>query len=321
MKITYLDQNHWIKLSQTAYGRQSEPEMTGVLDALDQAIATGRVCLPLSYAHYVETRKQRDADQRGRLANCMWAWSGGITVAPLPVVMRHEIDVALGRCFPGRVVAEPLQLLGVGIAHAFGAPHLHRPMHWPPGAEAIPAPMRAAYEVYCREKVELAHLSGRLQGQQFRERGSITDLRWERWFKDSLVSWRGVQSQYTPEALDRDIDAMQLADLDHMLQQALARHGITRDEFAQLGESCRREFLEDMPWQRADRHFIKQWAKNPHLRPKDSDLIDWSYLSVAVSYCDIVVTEKQMADLFHRDTFHTRATVLTHLRELPALLA
>jgi hypothetical protein len=216
--------------------------------------------------------------------------------------MRHEINVALARCFPGRVVVEPLQLLGVGVAHALGAPG-----HWLPGADA---------------RAEFACLSGIiLQGQQFRELGPITDLRMEHWFRDSLVSWRGVQSQYTPEALDRDIDLMHLTDLDSMLQDALAHHGIACDEFAQLGESRRREFLEDMPWQRADRHLIKQWAKSPQFSPKDSDLIDWAYLSVAVSYYDIVVTEKQMAALFKRDAFHTRATVCTHLRELPALLA
>jgi len=193
-------------------------------------------------------------------------------------------------------------------------------MHWPPGAEELPAPMLAAYEAHCRAKGELVHLSGILQGRKRWEWGPLTDLRMERWFRDSLVLWCGMQSQYTPEALDRDIDLMHLASLDSMLQDALALYGITRDEFAQLGESSQRRRLEDMPWQRADKHLITQWAKSSHLRPKDSDLIDWAFLSVAVSYCDIVVTEKQMADLFRRDTFHTQATVRTHLRELPALL-
>jgi hypothetical protein len=321
MKVTYLDQNHWIKLSQAASRRPNDPEMAGVLDALAQARATRRVCLPLSFGHYVETRKRRDADQRYRLAQCMVEWSKGITIAPPHVVMRHEINVALARCFPGRVVVEPLQLLGFGIAHASGNPDLHRPMHWPPGAEELPAPILAAYEANCRAKGELFHLSGILQGRKRWEWRPLTDLRMERWFRDSLESWRGVQSQYTPAALDHDIDLMHLTDLDSMLQDALAHHGITRGEFAQLGESGQRGFLEDMLWQRADKHLIKQWAKSPHLRPKDSDLIDWAYLSVAVSYCDIVVTEKQMADLFKRDAFYTRATVCTHLRQLPALIA
>jgi hypothetical protein len=34
--------------------------------------------------------------------------------------------------------------------------------------------------------------------------------------------------------------------------------------------------------------------------PKVSDLNDWAFLGVAVMHCDVVVTEKQMADLFRR---------------------
>lgn len=52
-----------------------------------------------------------------------------------------------------------------------------------------------------------------------------------------------------------------------------------------------------------------QWAKNASLQPRDSDLVDWSLLGVAVSYCDIVVTENQMADLFSRGS--TRAQQLS----------
>jgi hypothetical protein len=77
-----------------------------------------------------------------------------------------------------------------------------------------------------------------------------------------------------------------------------------------------------MPWQRADMHLKRQWAKNANLRPNDrsSHLSDWAFLSVAVSYCDIVVTEKLMADLYSRG-FDTRAKVITQLSQLPALVA
>ena len=68
-------------------------------------------------------------------------------------------------------------------------------------------------------------------------------------------------------------------------------------------------------------HLRRGWAKNASLKPNDSgsDLNDWAYLGVAVSYCDIVVTEKQMADLFSRG-FDTRATVVPQLGQLPELL-
>ena len=85
-----------------------------------------------------------------------------------------------------------------------------------------------------------------------------------------------------------------------------------------LGELRWWAFLDDMPWQRADMHLKRQWAKNANLKPnnRNSSLSDWTFLSVAVSYCDIVVTEKLMADLYSRG-FNTRATVITQLSQLP----
>jgi hypothetical protein len=99
----------------------------------------------------------------------------------------------------------------------------------------------------------------------------------------------------------------------------LAGHGIRLGEFALLGEQGWRALLDDMPSRRADMHLRNQWAKNASLTPKESDLNDWAFLGVGVSYCDIVVTEKQVADLFSRG-FETRATILTDLRQLPDML-
>jgi hypothetical protein len=69
-------------------------------------------------------------------------------------------------------------------------------------------------------------------------------------------------------------------------------------------------------------HLKRQWAKNAALKPNDrnSTLSDWTFLSVAVSYCDIVVTEKLMANLYSRG-FSTRAIVITQLSQLPELVA
>jgi len=320
MKVIYLDQNHWIELARTAYGRASRPETPMVLEALRQARASGRTCFPLSFGHYIETRKRGNADQRLRLAKFMLELSGGITVAPPDVVFRHEIDMALGRCFPGRAGPEPFELLGRGAAHAAADRNLDIPMNWPPGADAMPAPWRADIEGSLRATAELTFLSGVSQVGEPREWGPVTDLTVERGFKASLGPWRGAESQYSPDELDREIYAANLDDIDSLLQEALARHGISRDEFAQLGELRQRAFLDDMPWQRAEMHLKRQWAKNAHLRPQDSDLIDWGFLSVAVSYCDIVVTEKQKADLFSRG-FNTRATVVAQLSQLQELVA
>jgi hypothetical protein len=184
----------------------------------------------------------------------------------------------------------------------------------------MPAPLRAIIEGSLRAAAELAFLSGVSQVGEPRDWGPVTTLTAERQHKTSLDQWRGSASRYSPGELEREIYATNLSDIESLLQEALARHRISLAEFAQLGEPRRRAFLDDMPWQRADIHLKRQWAKNAHLQPRDSDLIDWSFLSLAVSYCDIVVTEKQTANLFSRG-FNTHAIVITQLSQLPELVA
>jgi hypothetical protein len=246
--------------------------------------------------------------------------SGGMTVTPPPAVIRHELEVAMERCFPDRVVLEPFQLLGIGAAHAAADRNFDLPLEWPPGADAMPAPLRAAIEGGLRAAAELSFLCGVSQVGEPLEVGPATDLTVERHFKASLDQWRGATSQYPPDELEREICDTHLSDIDGPLREALARHGISLGEFARLGDLRWRAFLDDMPSQRADMHLKRQWAKNANLRPRDSDLIDWAFLSVAVSYCDIVVTENQIADLFSRG-FDTRATVIAQLGRLPELVA
>ena len=302
MKVTYLDQLHWIDLSRAAYGLDSPPEIPRVLEVLRQAKASGRVCFPLSYAHYRETWKQSDVERRHRLAKFMWELSGGMAVAPPDVVIAHEIEVALARYFPGRVVPETLQLLGRGWVHAFNA---------------FPAPLRPAVEAFLGPEGELSYLGG-----DWPTRGSRINLTADRGFKKSIDLWAGAGSQFSEKEFEQEIYATNLSDIDIPLQKALTRNHISSDEFAQFDILSRRDFLEDMPWQRAEMHLKRQWAKDRDLKGKDSDLIDWGVLSLAVSYCDIVATEKQKASLFSRARgFNTRAIVITQLSQLPELVA
>jgi hypothetical protein len=302
MKVIYLDQLHWIALSQAAYGLESPPEVARVLDILRQAQALGRACFPLSYAHYRETWKRRNAEQRLRLAKFMLELSDGITVAPPDVVIAHEIEIALAHYFPDRVIPEPFKLLGHGWMHAYNDGHVS---------------LRPAIEAFLGPEAELSYLCGDQPSH-----GPLVDLTVEQRFKKDLELWAGAKCQFSAKELKQEIYATNFSDIESDLQEALTRYHISHDEFDQLGELRHQAFLEDMPWQKAEMHLKKQWAKNRNLEPCDSDLIDWGALSLAVSYCDIVVTEKQKADLFSRDSrrFKTGATVITKLRQLPELV-
>lgn len=317
MKVVYLDQNHWIELSRAVYGLGSQPETPKVLDALREAQVSGRASFPLSLAHYMETLKHQTTDRRARLGTFMRELSGGMTVAPPEVVVRHEIEQALGNYFPGRIAPLPFQFLGFGLSHAL-AKDLGFHLEWPPGADKIPAFERAVFERRILALVEDSLLSGVLLMEQEppmdltlakRFKALLAALPLDQQFKASLAEWRGAASRYPPEELDRRIYAITLSDIWSAVQEILLRHKIAIQEFALLGEVGWRAFLDAMPSRRADMHLRRQWAKNADLPPRDSDLNDWAYLGVAVCYCDIVVTEKQAANLFSR-ALNTPATIV-----------
>ena len=242
-----------------------------------------------------------------------------MSVAPPHVVVRHEIEVALERCFPGLLVPGPFQFLGSGFAHAADHKGFAFRLEWPPETKDIPAPQRKAIEGLSLAMAEYSLLSGVLPTGDTLPLGP-PNLTPDRRFKAGLDEWRGVASRYPAAELERRIYAITLNDISNMLCEVLAQHKIPVQGFALLGEPRWCEFLDDMPSRRADMHLRRQWARNAGLTPKDSDLNDWAYLGVEVSYCDIVVTDKQVADLFSRG-LGTSATVVAQLGELLEMVA
>ena len=98
-------------------------------------------------------------------------------------------------------------------------------------------------------------------------------------------------------------------------------HGIEKEEILMLIKDPVNDFIMQMPTRKIDFHLSWQWAKNPYLKPKLSDLNDWTFLGMAVEYCDVVVAEKQFVDLITRDGFKHKATVVSDLIKLPEVLS
>lgn len=109
-------------------------------------------------------------------------------------------------------------------------------------------------------------------------------------------------------------------DIWQFLVPALDWHAITMAEFEALGKMGWRRFIDMLPSRCVEKQMLLQYSKNPQSRTKHSDLNDWGALGVAVTYCDIVVTENHYSDLIGREKFKTNATVITDLRDLlPAM--
>ena len=319
MKIVYLDQNHWIDLAKSAQGRESRAGVSDALVAARQAADAGVACFPLSFTHLMELHKHRTARRRMALAQFMLELSDNMTTADLPAVVRHEAHLALSHAIPHRLAPPgPLAYLDRGLSHAAGRPFGFS-LEWPSAAAAIPAATRKTFEAQVLALANLYLFGGTLPSGESSPALPPSDLRPDRRFQASLAEWRGAAQRYPPTELKRRIYAVTFADMKDVFGEVLRKHDVPVSDFLSLGEAGWCELLDCMPSRRVDMHLRYQWAKNPQLKPRVSDLNDWTSLGIAASYCDVVVTEKQTADLMNRG-LSTRATVVASLGDLPPLL-
>ncbi len=316
MKTVYLDQLHWIEISKAIHGLTVRDGTAETLAHMRCRASEGELLFPLSLAHYFETLKQADPARRQRLSTVMRELSGGYTIADPTTVLKHEIRSALISKLDIDSLVAPLKLLGRGMEHALGR-SFNLCLEWP-HPDKVPKEVREKVELDMFDLLESTFLSGMLDVHETPVLFPQMKLEPDKKFQDHLTEWRGFGAKMSKAELRREVCAITLADIMDSLSVVLTELGITMVQFATLGEPGWCELLDMMPSRRADMHLRTQWAKNASLNPKLSDLNDWTYLGIAVCYCDQVVTENQMNNLFHRsEEFAPKSTArLTDLLKL-----
>lgn len=297
--IVYLDQNKWIELAKMVHGKDNSTRAKNVVRDFEAAIDGDHVVVPLSAFHYMETARVSNADRRIRLGEVMWHYSKGNTIAAYPVVLRHELEIALSKHFP-EVHPGTLQLLGRGSSHAFG-------FSPPSGVLSL-----------VEEDVERAMLIGNkklnVKPPFFR------NTEHQEKFRSHLASINSRKKELPKEKWEDWLYAILMLDIREPLYEVFLNYGLPENAFERIGEPGLKAIINDMPTRHLDLHLHKQVLRNPNYAPKITDLEDWSGVGVASCYCDVVVCEKHMADMLRRDRFKTNARIETDLEKTFVLL-
>lgn len=121
-RILYLDMNLWVDMARGC--ARAEPVWIHVRERLAQSVQAGRIAVPLSPAHYLELWHRRDHASRRNVAELMKDVTGYATI-PSPHVVRQLEARALVQSWvdPSRPMPTGRDLLGHGAAHAFGRPY------------------------------------------------------------------------------------------------------------------------------------------------------------------------------------------------------
>lgn len=275
--------------------------------------------LPLSAVHYMETYQRPTSRQR--LAALMAELSRFHAIAGPPDVLPAELDAYLHKRYGKPTEPRPLRVFGRGVAFALGADlpsfRTRDDVPWPSGA-------RAQFEWAANEALELLMLSGPPdhvpipgwdENKGYREFGE-RQLAHEQALRQALVQ----NGPATPKKVHDFVAATELLDIREPLNEALQHAGITNTESPDLDTA---EGLTALLHALPSRDVIFDLRRLRHAdgqaRWEANDLNDLGALSVALPYCDIVVTEKQWRHLACQagipDRYNT--VVLDNLGSLP----
>ncbi|MGW6210915.1 hypothetical protein [Streptomyces sp. NPDC055109] len=303
--MVYLDLNHWIYLAKAATGHRTGEQYKAALTAVRDAAQSGLYLFPLSLTHYMELAGIRDPRQRADIADVMEEVSSFTTLLTRSHIMRLEIEAALDQVFntSSPHIAD-IDLLGKGISHAMGQRGLQIGLTpggtsdeartaWPNGPEAFDVLLADAQKYLERSM---------LRGPSDAEVPDLEARGWDPTAARTIAEERAelerqlaVQLDQQPQYWNRLRDVVQARYLSleviDILNQALFDRGRDLADVITDKESGR-SFTESMPSayvhislvDAAHRNRDKPWASN--------DIFDVDGLSIAVPYCDMVVTER-----------------------------
>lgn len=326
----YLDQWVWIRLAKANAGNPTDPADLDLLDSLKSAANDG-VAFPLSATHYEETGRILDPAQRKNISRVMAPIAMGRTIRHRPDLVRHQLLVALheliGRpAFP----PPPPRALGIGVHWAFrgiegfvtvvdaDGVSLHsvsrnwvRRLNQYCEFELIAGPADAAIPDLIKDGYVMPRDHESARGNR---------LEWEQQFAAAAatVSREVLRVELLARELTHEYGEAFVTILnEYKLAFNAVVHGTEsqrRKRMVQFGELVPTLAIAANMKLEIFRDTGREWTWNM--------LRDIDALSIAIPYCDVVVTDRDAAAIARRTRAPERygSTVISNLRELPDLL-
>lgn len=307
----YLDMNCWVQMARGVDSK--DVRWTEAFQALRSAVETDAVTVPLSAAHYLELWHRSDTGSRERIGALMRDLSGYATLLAFSSVQRREIDAFVAAWVGDERRVSTADVIGRGSSHAFSSPY---------------GRLRFVQNIEARGEPEGPPIDPPDNLQQFR--ALVGEDGWE-WFQlvgaddFNSESWvdrtpehrfgsrdeaeeNRVRALLTedPKTMNRLDDLMmtqefvELTDTTNRICVArrLDPHGLFFEAMHPNGISgAVREFGRSVPTVHV-RTTLRAWKHRDFSHPWDQhDRTDLLALSVAIPYCDWVVTERRWAHL------------------------
>ncbi|MDE1161989.1 MAG: hypothetical protein PW792_08590 [Acidobacteriaceae bacterium] len=333
--VVYLDLNHWIGLSQALIGHRQGAAHVDTLEACRAARASGRVTFVLSGTAYIEVQRIKHPDQRRRLAEVVEELADFSTLVGRHVAMALELDAVLDPIAKRPSQLSKVPLLGRGVRHAFGIQSGFSIMG-PEGDVTESFRQRygpAKFDAHMAEtmlKMERSIFRGPMNADE--EKG----LRSYGYLPESTVAMAQKRLEHElsyKRTMDADPSIRRgdltdyvsvrelLIEFQDILPRTLQQRGLVLADLRE-GREAGRRLVHSMPSTDVSITLKSAWHRNGQREWATNDIFDIDALSLAMPYCDVVVTEKACAHILRTAKIDQRmnTALLTNLQELPEVL-
>lgn len=354
-ELIYLDLNHWINLSKARIGQEAGA-YSDLLRELRVAGASGRAVVPISSTHYMEISRIASAQRRADLGLVMGEISGYVTLTPRETFLRYQFRRLLAEELRTGYAVPPPPVTGHGFSHAFGQP----PKIWLQANRAVLASAtvarvaefiprleqfigfgwkfaasgraRTAMELI-DEAMDGAGQFGMLMGPSDKKDPELLKLGFNPSAayeviesitrrEEDLAQQLAAEPKWQ-QRLDDIIEARALywdlrEDWDQALSDVWSRV-VTMDEF---GKERLHRILRGIPIVDIESAIrFANFSSGSH-KWKKNDIHDSDFAGSAVTYCDVVLTERHLQTQLARQGIDRkyRTAVLSHPEDLVARL-
>jgi hypothetical protein len=320
MVRVYLDENKWIDLARAVSGHPRGEKFKTVAMMVAAAVTRSEASFPLSAGHMFETWKQKSGRRRHEVATTMLTISQNHAIAPHWELVPGEIDRALRSRFGRPINCLPIRPFGLGIKHRSGR-------YAPPIPESLRARVLAAEPSLSQSElsdaIDLVLLAGPPEDLPLAGVAPPPVKPAQNFAKEQNEQvQRFIDYAADKDTRRRGVAARELIDMQDVLEAGLARADVSWHALMELGPDEVTAFMLDLPSRAAGLELMWRQFDNPQTTWKPNDLIDIGYLSCAVAYCDIVVTERKWTHMLNQTDVPNRlgTTVISDLNDLTELL-
>ncbi len=316
-KTIYFDQKGWIELFKENEGKTNNQEIRKSLEMLTKAIEESRVIVPLSFSNLHETCKISDNVKREKLMDFILDISKGYAIIPYWIATTKEIIQMVLNKVGFQIKNFRDEFIGIGISYVIGCDLELKPMK--PDDKDLPESVKKELLdkadspdiIRCSMKelsvVEYFHEITNRRSAEMENlekcRVKFLDL-----YKDKKIR-RKVAMVYC----FRDIINPTMTRITSELRlnpKRIMREGITEDELEQM--------LRDIPTAYTSYQLTFNRDVQGHRLIAANDLNDIAQLSIAIPYCDIVVTENMWVHIAKKENLDKlyNTTLLTSVAGL-----